>query len=583
MGSSRENSASNPSTRAPKRTFSSTSTQIPASKVAVATSDGQPTPGLFSDLPVHEGTKRAIAEVLGYANMTPVQAQTLPVIIEGFDVLAKAKTGTGKTLAFLIPSIEVMVRGTRPQQGAISTLVLSPTRELATQICKEAEILTRFHNIKTNVVFGGTPVKRDYAKFNSGTDILVATPGRLIDHLDNTPGFRQRLAGVKVLIFDEADQMLDMGFRPAIEKILGFLPSREKRQTLLFSATVPPSLKQICGSQLRAGYKTIDTVGSEDSGEQVHKRVHQEVLVSPADQSLPMLVALLKKMTAEPNHKVIVFFPAARVCGYSAEFWTAMGLDCVEIHSRKSQVQRGKASKVFHDAKEGVLFSSDVTARGIDFPDVTAVIQVGITTKEQYIHRLGRTARAGKSGSGLLLVTDFEQKLMSDELRGLPISSSPLQKDTEGMMAGLAADPGFRRARERSFESGDELHESGGKAYQAWLGFYNGYTRKLGWNKDELVKRGNQMAAGWGYPNGPPAIPAMTIGKMGLKGVPGLNIDRTPKDRSNSPGQGGRGGGRGGASGGRGGGRGGGLGSGRGRGGGGGRGGGRGGGGGGMR
>merc|ERR1719453_1624461 len=204
--------------------------------------------------------------------MTPVQAETLPVIIRGTDVLAKAKTGTGKTLAFLIPSIEVVVNAMRNSSSSsggggggsnkkISVLILSPTRELASQIGKECEVLLRFQpSLKCAVVFGGVPIKKDHGRI-AGVDFLVATPGRLIDHLDNTAGFMQRLAQIDVLIFDEADQMLDMGFKPAIDKILSFLPPPAARQTLLFSATVPKELKAICKTQLRPGYAFCDTVG----------------------------------------------------------------------------------------------------------------------------------------------------------------------------------------------------------------------------------------------------------------------------------------------------------------------------------
>jgi len=216
-------------------------------------------------------------------------------------------------------------------------------------------------------------------------------------------------------------------------------------------------------------------------------------------------------------------------------------------HARATQGQRDKASKLFHDSTNVVLFTSDVTARGLDYPDVSFVCQVGITTKEQYIHRLGRTARAGKSGSGLLLLADFEQSHMNNELRGLPITGSPLQSQTQNLVASTLADNGFQQAQARSFDPQDELHKSVSQAYQAWLGFYNGYTRKLGWNNADLVQRANQMAAAWGYPNDPPPLQRKTVGKMGLKGVPGLNIDDSI---DSGGGRGGGGGGKGGKGGG---------------------------------
>ena len=205
-----------------------------------STTLSQMTESCFVHLPLHDNTQRALAEVLGYQTMTKVQAMSIPVALGPDDVMVKAKTGTGKTLAFLIPSIEKLaVRSQRGPLKTISILCISPTRELASQIMAEGQQLTKFHQLHLQVVYGGTNVKSDLSKMRQRMpDILVATPGRLNDLLENH-GLQQQLSQLQNLIFDEADQLLEMGFRPAITQMLTMLPPKNSRQTLLFSATMP--------------------------------------------------------------------------------------------------------------------------------------------------------------------------------------------------------------------------------------------------------------------------------------------------------------------------------------------------------
>jgi ATP-dependent RNA helicase MSS116 len=372
------------------------------------------TTSTFASLAISAPSKRALLEVLRFQYMTTVQNATLPVVLEGQDVLAKAKTGTGKTIAFLLPAVEALHR-TPPRGAAISVLVLSPTRELASQIAKEAELLLTFHPFKSQVIYGGTNINSERNRMNNQRcDVLVATPGRLIDHLENTQGLSQRLQGIQALILDEADQLLEMGFRPAIERILGYLP--KQRQTLLFSATMPQSVHQVAGLALRPRYAFVDTVPKEDAATNV--QVHQSWVAVPFDQTLLAVRCILRSATAVPGHKVIVFFTTARLTQYMAALMEAAGLPVLEIHSRKSQSAREKASAAFRAAPQAVLLTSDVSARGVDYPDVTLVLQVGQpSSREQYIHRLGRTARAGKAGQGVLLLAPFESQFVR-ELRG---------------------------------------------------------------------------------------------------------------------------------------------------------------------
>eukprot|EP00911_Craspedida_sp_UC1_P000355 UC1_evm1s273 len=356
-----------------------------------------------------------------YELMTEVQAASLPTILDGHDVLARAKTGTGKTVAFLLPAIElVMKQQGRRRPGDISVLCLSPTRELAAQILAEADQLTRFQPLKTLCVFGGTNVKGDQRKLQQQVDILVATPGRLTDHLENTPGFRAKLDNLQVLIFDEADQLLEMGFQPSIRKILGLIPPKHTRQTLLFSATVSKKVREVCTMALKEEHKFIDCVGDDELSTNTH--VSQEVIVMSLDERVDALMQLVSDARQAPEHKVVVFFSTARETGHMAQLYTACtGRECFEIHSRKSQSYRTKTSERFRREHNCVLFTSDVSARGMDYPDVTYVIQVGLTTEEQYIHRVGRTGRAGRQGRATLLLAQFEQRPMLRRLSAIPL------------------------------------------------------------------------------------------------------------------------------------------------------------------
>ncbi|KAG8706464.1 hypothetical protein FRC09_002393, partial [Ceratobasidium sp. 395] len=308
---------------------------------------------------------------------TEVQAKTLGHILAGKDVLARAKTGTGKTLAFLTPAIETLRRSRQqPTLGKASVLVISPTRELAQQIGKEAEMLTKGMPYGVEVITGGGPKVPGESKRlqNSRMDILIATPGRLVDHIQNY-SMRSQLSEIKFLILDEADRLLDQGFRRDLEVILDALPDRRvtPRQALLFSATVSEEVKSIGTLALLPRYEFISTV--QDNESSTHEHVKQEFIVAKEDTDVIPIVAHL----IEERGKVICFLPTARATALIAEVMEHV-LSCPVycIHSRLSQPRRTKANEDFKRAPTGVLFSSDVTARGIDIPGVTCVIQAGL-------------------------------------------------------------------------------------------------------------------------------------------------------------------------------------------------------------
>ncbi len=251
---------------------------------------------------INAGVKRAITVNMGYTSMTPVQAATLPVILSGSDVLAKAKTGTGKTLAFLIPTIETLLSSPRPA-GAIRALILSPTRELASQTATEARALTAHcPGLRVSLVVGGTKPAGDAARLAGDVDILIATPGRLKDHCQNTPGFSARLGGTRVLILDEGDQLLAAGFRPEIERILSYV--NKSRQSLCFSATLPPELSAVLGVALKKGHTVVDCVGVGDDARDTHDAVDQAAALLPLADALPAVLRHVRdEIEADPLHK----------------------------------------------------------------------------------------------------------------------------------------------------------------------------------------------------------------------------------------------------------------------------------------
>ncbi|OEL23175.1 DEAD-box ATP-dependent RNA helicase 25 [Dichanthelium oligosanthes] len=441
----------------------------------------------------------------GYERMTRVQEATLPIILQGKDVLAKAKTGTGKTVGFLLPAIEVL--SALPHSTSINLLVMCPTRELANQVAAEARKLLKYHrSLGVQVVIGGTRLPQEQRSMQANPcQILVATPGRLKDHLENTPGFSTRIKGVKVLVLDEADRLLDMGFRRDIEKIISFIP--KERQTLLFSATVPEEVRQISHVAMRKDYEFINTV--QEGDEETHSQVNQMYMIAPLDLHFSILYEVLKKHVAEDaEYKVIVFCTTAMVTKLVAEVLSQLKLNIREIHSRKSQSARTKVSDEFRKSKGLILVSSDVSARGVDYPDVTLVIQVGLPAdREQYIHRLGRTGRKGKEGQGILLLAPWEMHFLST-VNDLSISEAATPSVDSSIQA--VVKDAVRRVEMKSKES----------AYQAWLGYYNS-NKTISRDKARLVRLAEEFSQSMGLAV-PPAIPKLILRKMGLSNVPGL-------------------------------------------------------------
>ncbi|KAF8760501.1 hypothetical protein HU200_010123 [Digitaria exilis] len=429
----------------------------------------------------------------------------------GKDVLAKARTGTGKTVAFLLPAIEVVSKlpsvDRDQKRPPISVVVVCPTRELADQAAAEANKLLKFHpSIGVQLVIGGTRMALEQKRMHTNPcQILVATPGRLRDHMENTPGFATRLMGVKVLILDEADRLLDMGFRTDIEKIVAALP--KQRQTLLFSATVPDEVRQVCHIAMKRDLEFVNTV--QEGSEETHSQVKQMHLIAPVDKQFSILFGLLTDHISENvDYKVIVFCTTAKVTSLVAELLSELKLNVREIHSRKPQSYRTRISKEFKESKGLILVSSDVSARGVDYPNVTLVVQLGVPTdREQYIHRLGRTGRKGNEGAGVLLLAPWEEYFLRS-IEDLPITEATqplIDLDTKKKV-----DKALAHVEVKDKES----------AYQAWLGYYNS-NKFIGRDKYQLVSLANEFSRSMGL-NNPPAVPKLVLRKMGLNNIPGL-------------------------------------------------------------
>jgi ATP-dependent RNA helicase MSS116 len=419
----------------------------------------------FADQNISKEAKHALKTVIGYEFMTKVQAATIKVGLAGEDLLAKAKTGTGKTIAFLLPALERALK-TR-KRGKVSVLIVSPTRELAQQIAAEATQMMTSMKMTLQCVVGGTKINVDHNRFDRGIpDVLVATPGRLNDHLKNTMEMTKLsgMSDLSCLVLDEADQLLEQGFQKEITAMLGLLPAKTTRQTLLFSATMPANVLEIAKLALRKEYKHVDCVGTESN---THTHVPQSYTLTDIKAQFAELAHCLQEGMQDPNHKIMVFFTTARLTGLFTQVFNGMAAafgDVLEIHSRLSQGKRNNTSQLFRDKKTGILFTSDVSARGMDYPDVTKVIQVGLPSdKAQYVHRLGRTARAGKGGSGVLLLADFEKRFL-DRVADLKLEErAPLTREEQGAWQ-TRVDGAMRRVDPQLAQ----------QTYQAWLGFYNG-------------------------------------------------------------------------------------------------------------
>ncbi|KAI9658012.1 MAG: hypothetical protein M1821_002672 [Bathelium mastoideum] len=499
---------------------------------------------------VHNNVVRTITDEMRLETLTPVQTMTIEEGLKGIDIIAQAKTGTGKTLGFLLPILQNIIQvdphlaspsrgfGNRSNASDIRAVIISPTRELAEQIAAEATRLTKNTSVIVQTAVGGTQKALGLRNMQrQGCHLLVGTPGRLNDI------FSDRYSGVEApklsaLVLDEADRLLDAGFWPEIDSFQRLLPnpSEQPRQTLMFSATVPREVVRLVEGTLKPGFKFVQTV-SEDEVPTVDRVVQKKVITRGIENLLPTLLELAEKETKKRNEagdkpfKAIVYFNSTAEVDLAAGIMDRMGsrfehplapASFFDIHSRKTQSQRTLAADRFRATPSAILFSSDVTARGMDFPDVTHVIQLGTPRdRETYIHRIGRTGRAGKEGEGWLIATEIEDREIRQKLRGLPLQdSNVLESANIDMTQGASVTPAVARILSLVGNASQRVDRvTKVKAYMALLGTFNWFT-----NKQRLVDAMNQwvqFGLGW---ERPPAIRPGLVHQLGLSRVQGIEI-----------------------------------------------------------
>jgi len=359
----------------------------------------------FTDLGLSEPLLKAVRDQ-GYDTPSPIQAQAIPAVLAGRDVMAAAQTGTGKTAGFTLPLLEKLSKGgreqSRVQSNNVRALVLTPTRELAAQVSDSIATYGKYLNLHSTVVFGGVKINPQMMRLRQGVDVLVATPGRLMD-LCNQKAVR--FSQLEVLILDEADRMLDMGFIRDIKKIISLLP--KQRQNLLFSATFSPDIRALAKGMVNNPLEI--SVNAENS---TAEKVTQWLMAVDKKRKPALLTHLIK----ENNwHQVLVFTKTKHGANKLTKYLEAEGLTAAAIHGNKSQGARTKALASFKDGSVQILVATDIAARGIDIDLLPQVVNFDLpNVPEDYVHRIGRTARAGNTGQAVSLVCNDDLKLLWD-------------------------------------------------------------------------------------------------------------------------------------------------------------------------
>ncbi|MES2116009.1 MAG: DEAD/DEAH box helicase [Pseudomonadota bacterium] len=403
----------------------------------------------FSKLGLSDAIVRAVTET-GYTTPTPIQAQAIPAVLNGGDLLAGAQTGTGKTAGFTLPVLHRLSTDANgaamtgnTSQRPIRALILTPTRELAAQVEESVRTYGKYTKLNSTVIFGGVGINPQIKQLKHGVDILVATPGRLLDHMEQRT---VDLSKVEILILDEADRMLDMGFIRDIKKVLAALPP--KRQNLLFSATFSEEIKALADGLLNKP-AMIEVARRNSTVEVIAQKIHPV----DRDKKHPMLAHLIK---SNNWHQVLVFTRTKHGANKLVEQLGGDGIGAMAIHGNKSQSARTKALSEFKDNKLQVLVATDIAARGIDIDQLPHVVNYDLPNiPEDYVHRIGRTGRAGATGEAVSLVCVDEHDMLKD------IEKLIKQTLPRAVIPGFEPDPNAR-AQPVQLRSGGPGHRNGG-------------------------------------------------------------------------------------------------------------------------
>ncbi|HSX03588.1 MAG TPA: DEAD/DEAH box helicase [Rhabdochlamydiaceae bacterium] len=387
----------------------------------------------------------------GYSTPTPIQEQAIPIILEGHDLMAGAQTGTGKTAGFTLPILQRLMANFKNQgRRCVRALILTPTRELAAQVEQSVKTYGKYLPLKTAVIFGGVSINNQIKILRHGVDIIIATPGRLLDHVNQRT---VDLSQVESLVLDEADRMLDMGFLPDIRRILALLP--KNRQNLLFSATFSNEIKNLAATLLKSP-KIIEVARQNAPAELVSQVVH------PVDNKRKR--ALLSFLISSQNlRQVLVFTRTKHGANKLSEQLATDGVTTTVIHGNKSQAARTRALADFKRNVVRVLVATDIAARGLDIDDLPHVVNFELPeVPEDYVHRIGRTGRAGNTGQAISLVSIDEQKLLLDIERMLSKKIPNVVVPGYEPDPSIRAEPIFKGRGGRNFRRGHRNHSRNG-------------------------------------------------------------------------------------------------------------------------
>ncbi|KAL9254600.1 DEAD-box ATP-dependent RNA helicase 27-like protein [Drosera capensis] len=423
----------------------------------------------FSAIPLSEPTLKAISE-MGFTNMTEIQSRAIPSLMEGKDVLGAARTGAGKTLAFLIPAVELLHGAKFAPRNGLGAVIICPVRELAIQTHEVAKHLLKYHSQTVGMVIGGAARKGEAERLAKGVNLLVVTPGRLLDHLKETKGFIFK--NLKYLVIDEADRLLESNFEEEMKQIIKILP--KDRQTALFSATLNKKVQDL----VRLSFRSTPVIINVEQGRKkaTNEGLEQGFVVVPCEKRFVTLYSFLKKNKAK---KIMVFFSTCDSVEYHSALLQYIQIDCCDIHGRQKQQKRSKTFFDFCKAEHGILLCTDVAGRGLDIP---AVYDPPDDPKD-YIHRVGRTAR-GEGGSGYALLFLIPEELgfiryLKDG--GVPVVEHDYDKKR-------VVD--IQSHLEKIVSANYYLNKAAKKAYKSYIQAYNSHSMKDVFNVHKLNLQG---------------------------------------------------------------------------------------------
>ncbi|KAK7998553.1 ATP-dependent RNA helicase HAS1 [Apiospora marii] len=481
----------------------------------------------FAQLNLSEKTMKAIEE-MGFKNMTAIQKRAIPPLLAGRDVLGAAKTGSGKTLAFLIPAIEMLTALRFKPRNGTGVIIVSPTRELALQIFGVARELMKHHSQTYGVVIGGANRRAEAEKLSKGVNLLIATPGRLLDHLQNTSSFVFK--NLRSLVIDEADRILEIGFEDEMKQIIKILPS-ENRQSMLFSATQTTKVEDLARMSLRPGPLFINV--EEEQKFSTVEGLEQGYVLCEADKRFLLLFSFLKK---NQKKKVIVFCSSCNSVKYYVELLNYIDLPVLELHGNLKQQKRTQTFFEYCNAKTGALICTDVAARGLDIPAVDWIIQFDPPDDPRdYIHRVGRTAR-GSNGQGRSLM--FLQPQEAGFLHHLKEARVPITEFD--FPANKIVN--IQSQLEKLVSQNYYLNKSAKDGFKAYIHAYSSHSLRsiFDVNKLDLAK----VAKSFGF-NAPPRIDIQLGASMGRDKVQGRRAYGSQPRQGERDGGRGRGSGRG--------------------------------------